>query len=200
MKRILILGAYGEIARVATRLFLEKTDVHLSLYLRHAARLKSFADHPRVTLIEGDVLDARTLAQAMSGQDVVYANLSGHMAAQAKNIIAAMQSNRIKRLIFVSSMGIYDEVPGQTYRSILDPYRDSAHLIEASQLDYTIIRPAWLNNNDDISYETTCKGETFKYPERTVSRKSVADLILKLATTNGMSIRESLGVNKIKTD
>jgi len=34
-------------------------------------------------------------------------------------------------------MGIYGEVAGERYRSVLDPYRDSA-LIEASDLDYTI--------------------------------------------------------------
>ena len=37
MTRVLILGAYGQIARVATRLFLEQTD---TLYLRNAKRLK----------------------------------------------------------------------------------------------------------------------------------------------------------------
>jgi hypothetical protein len=32
----------------------------------------------------------------------------------------------IKRLIFISSMGIYNEVPGESYGSILDPYRKAA--------------------------------------------------------------------------
>ena len=40
-------------------------------------------------------------------------------------------------------MGIYGEVPGETYRGVLDPYRDSAAVIEASDLDYTILRPGW---------------------------------------------------------
>jgi hypothetical protein len=40
-------------------------------------------------------------------------------------------------------MGIYGEVPGETYRGVLDPYRDSAALIEQSDLDYTVLRPAW---------------------------------------------------------
>ena len=40
-----------------------------------------------------------------------------------------MQATGLKRLIFISSMGIYGEVPGERYRSILDPYRDSAALI-----------------------------------------------------------------------
>ena len=58
-------------------------------------------------------------------------------------IVDAMHAAGVKRLIFISSMGIYREVPGETYRSVLDPYRDSAELIEQSDLDYTILRPGW---------------------------------------------------------
>ena len=100
------------------------------------------------------------------------------------------------RKVFISSMGIYDEVPGERHASILDPYRKSAAVIEASDLDYTIVRPAWLNDKDEIDYETTEKGEPFKGANESVSRKSVADLVVKLAMTPGLEVRKSLGVNK----
>jgi uncharacterized protein YbjT (DUF2867 family) len=196
MAKILILGAYGQIARVATQLFLETTTAQLTLYLRHAKRLKNIGYPERVRVIEGDVLDVSTLDAAMTGQDVVYANLSGRMAEQAHCIIAAMHKAGVKRLIFVSSMGIYGEVPGQSYRSILDPYRDSAQLIEDSDLYYTIIRPEWLNDDDEIDYGTTQKNEPFKNAAATVSRKSVANLIVKLATIPDLEVRKSLGVHK----
>ena len=196
MTGVLILGAYGQIARVATRLFLEQTDVELTLYLRNAKRLKGIGDQERVRVIEGDVLDDKALDAAMPGQDCVYANLSGRMEEQARGIIRAMHKAGVKRLIFISSMGIYGEVPGERYRSILDPYRDSARVIEESDLDYTIIRPEWLNDRDEIDYGTTQKGEPFKNPSATVSRKSVADLVVRLASTPGLEIRKSLGVHK----
>ena len=85
--------------------------------------------------VEGDVLDTKTLEAAMAGQDVVYANLAGELEQQARCIVKAMEKTGVKRLIFVSSMGIYDEVPGERFGSILDPYRKSASLIEASGLD-----------------------------------------------------------------
>lgn len=195
MTKILILGAYGQVARVATRLFLERTDAELKLYLRQASRLRDTGPENRVTVLEGDVLDAARLDAAMQGVDVVYANLSGQMEDQARNIVRAMNEAGVKRLIFVSSMGIYDEVPGERHGSILDPYRNSVKLIEASDLDYTIIRPAWLNDRNEIAYGTTRKGEVFVNKDKTVSRKSVADLIVKLALTPGFGIRESLGVN-----
>jgi uncharacterized protein YbjT (DUF2867 family) len=194
-RKILILGAGGQIARVATDLFLKTTDAHLTLYLRMAHRLKRM-NTDRVRVVEGDVLDLPILSEAMVGQDVVYVNLDGRLEQMAKNIVAAMKENGVRRVIFVSSMGIYDEVPGQQYQSILDPYRDGAAVIENSGLDYTIIRPAWLNNRDEIAYGITRKGENFKAKDELVSRKSVADLIIKLATTPEFEIGSSLGVHK----
>lgn len=193
--KILILGAHGQIARVATRLLLERTDAELTLYLRKAERLSGLADQPRVTVVEGDVLDTKALDAAMTGQDVVYANLSGSMAQQAHAIVASMTKASVRRLIFVSSMGIYGEVPGGKPGAILDPYRQSAATIEASDLDYTIVRPAWLNDRDEISYGTTSRHEPFANADAYVSRKSVADLIVKLVVTPGLGIRDSLGVH-----
>jgi uncharacterized protein YbjT (DUF2867 family) len=107
-----------------------------------------------------------------------------------------MQAVGVKRLIFISSMGIYDEIPGERHGAIRDPYRKAARVIEASDLDYTILRPAWLNDRDEIDYGTTQKGEPFKNASGVVSRKSVADLVVRLATTPGLEIRRSLGVHK----
>ncbi|WP_283780669.1 NAD(P)H-binding protein [Peribacillus frigoritolerans] len=130
----------------------------------------------------------------MNGQDVVYANLAGNLEQMATTVVEAMNATGVKRLIWISSMGIYDEVPGQRYSSILDPYRNSAEIIEASDLNYTILRPGWFTNKDEIDYQITQKGEPFKGHD--ISRKSLADLIVKLAVTPGMEVRNSLGVSK----
>jgi len=42
----------------------------------------------------------------MQGQDVVYANLAGEMARQARAIVDVMHATGVKRLIFISSMGV----------------------------------------------------------------------------------------------
>ncbi len=163
MPNILILGANGQIARVAAELFLEQTNARLTLYLRNARRLKISGHADRVRVVEGDVLDTQTLEATMAGQDVVYANLAGDLEQQARCIVNTMQKTGI---------------------------------IEASELDYTILRPAWLNNLDEIDYGTTHKGEHFKNASAQVSRKSVAELVVKLAMTPGFEVRSSLGVHK----
>jgi uncharacterized protein YbjT (DUF2867 family) len=110
MTRVLILGANGQLARHTTAFFLERTDAYLTLFLRDAQRLEN-PDPRRATIIEGDVTHRAALVAAMQGQDVVYANLSGDMAKQAQTIVDAMHTAGSKRLIFISSMGIYSETP-----------------------------------------------------------------------------------------
>jgi uncharacterized protein YbjT (DUF2867 family) len=102
MTRVFILGANGQLARNTTKALLEKADAALTLYLRRASRLAN-PDPRRVTVVEGDVLDTATLRSAMQDQDVVYANLAGEMARQARAIIDTMHATGLKRLIFVSS-------------------------------------------------------------------------------------------------
>jgi len=109
-------------------------------------------------------------------------------------IVEAMHATALERLIFISSMGIYGEVPGERYRSVLYPYRDSAAVIEASDLDFTILRPSWFTRDEAIAYQVTQKGEPFEGHE--VSLNGVSDLIVNLALTAGMEIRSSLGVSR----
>ncbi len=111
----------------------------------------------------------------------------------------------MKRLIFVLSLGIYDEVPGKfgewnnaTIGEDLKPFRHAADAIEASKLDYTIIRPAWLTDEDEVDYELTERDAPFK--GTVVSRKSVADLIAKIIRSPNLHLRGSVGVNKPGTD
>lgn len=195
MKNILVLGANGQLARNATARFLDPNEggeVNLKLYLRRAGRLVN-PDPSRVSVEQGDVCDVRKLQAAMQGVDVVFASLSGDMATQARHIVEAMHSSGVRRLIFISSMGIYDEVPGLSYRSILDPYRNSAALIEESDLDYTILRPGWFTDDATVSYQVTQKGQPFIGHE--VSLNSLSALIIKLATSDGLYLRCSLGVS-----
>jgi uncharacterized protein YbjT (DUF2867 family) len=191
MTRVLILGANGQLARHTTDVFLRTTDAALTLYQRRASRLKN-PDLKRVRIVEGNVLDVPTLTAAMTTQDIVYANLSGDMKPQAEAIIEAMHASRLKRLIFISSMGIYGEVPGERYRCVLDPYRDSAAVIESSDLDYTVLRPGWFTHDAAIDYRLMQKGAPFN--GHNVSLNCLSDLIVKLATTPGLHVGRSLGV------
>jgi uncharacterized protein YbjT (DUF2867 family) len=204
MTKILVLGASGQIARLAIPMLAKRSNVVLTLFLRDDGKLdKAHARASRI--VEGDVLDAEALQSAMAGQDVVYANLAGDVDKQAAAIIAAMNAAGVKKLIFVTSLGIYDEVPGKfgqwNRREIgasLPSYPKAADLIEASGLDYAILRPAWLTDEDEVDFETTERNEPFKGTE--VSRTSVAALVSELALSTAPLGNRNLGINKPNTD
>jgi uncharacterized protein YbjT (DUF2867 family) len=188
-KNVIILGASGNIATHVIDILVKKDDVNLTLFLRNKRRLKNH-DVSKCRIVEGDVLDHDQLKDALAGQDIVYANLSGDLEAMAKNIVRAMDEKGVKRLIFISSIGIYD-VP---LRPVLKPYRKAADVIEASDLEYTILRPTWFTDADEVDYETTKKGE----PEKgsVISQKSLAAFISTIIKSPEKYARENLGVNK----
>ncbi|MGX2968058.1 NAD(P)H-binding protein [Ursidibacter sp. B-7004-1] len=193
MERILILGATGSLAKVVIDELLANTHHHLTLLARNPNKLPAY-DSKRVRIVQGDVLDTARFAQVMDGHSVVYANLAGNLKAMAESIVNAMKQTGLKRLIFISSMGIYGET-GENHGTILDPYRQSAQVVEHSGLEYTLIRPAWFTHSDEIDYQLTHKGEPFC--GSAVSRKSIADLVIKLIANPQYAIGESLGIAKI---
>jgi hypothetical protein len=193
MKNILILGANGGLAQTVIPVLLENPELTLTLVSRNIRRLQTFANE-RVNVVQADVMDLPQLESLMQGQDVVYANLAGNLEAMAENIVQAMNRTNVKRLIWISSMGIYGET-GEDHGAILEPYRRSAQVVENSRLDYTIIRPAWFTDGHEIDYQLTRKGEPFQ--GRQVSKRSIAHLIAKLIERPEFSIRESLGIGRI---
>ena len=79
--------------------------------------------------------------------------------------------------------------------------RDSAKAakrIEESGLDYTIIRPTWMTDKNEVDYEKSEKGEPIKDTE--VSRKSVAAYVYHLIKYPKEDIGKSIGLGKPGTE
>ncbi|HYM94903.1 MAG TPA: NAD(P)H-binding protein, partial [Chitinophagaceae bacterium] len=145
MKNVIILGASGSLAKHVIDILIKKDGVHLTLFLRNKKRIES-KDVSNCHIIEGDVLNYDQLKEAIKGQDIVYLNLAGDLEAMAKNITKAMKETGVKRIIAISSIGIYDT----PLRPVLIPYRKLADVIEAAGLDYTIVRPTWFTNVNEV--------------------------------------------------
>lgn len=202
MTNVLVIGASGQIARYAIPMLAEQGDT-LTLFARNAAHVDA-PDGARV--VAGDVLDRDALASVLDGQDVVYANLAGNLDEQARVLVDAMTTAGVTRLVFVDALGIYDELPEafNTWNrenigaDTLTVYRRAADVIEASDLDYTIIRPAWLTNADETDYELTGRDEQFKGTE--VSRKAVAAFVASVVADPSTHSRANVGIDKPGTD
>lgn len=198
--KVLILGAGGAIAQHVIQMLQGKPDIKLTLFVRDGSQLKN-NPNLNATIIVGDVLDRNQLDAAVKGQDIIYANLAGSVDKMAQQIVNSMQANQAKRLIFIASLGIYNEIPGKfgewnntMIGEDLVRYRQAADIIEASDLDYTVVRPSWLTDNDETTYETTTKGQPFVGTE--VARKAVAAYITHLIEHPDSDLNASMGVNK----
>jgi uncharacterized protein YbjT (DUF2867 family) len=189
MKNVIIIGASGSLAGYVIEELQKQKDIHLTLFLRNKSRLHN-RNLSSATIVEGDVMDYNVLKEAIKNQELVYVNLAGNLEEMTKNIVKAMQATGVKRIIAISSIGIY-KTPLQ---SVLVPYRKLADVIESSGLEYTILRPDWFTNSNEVDYAITKKGE----PEKgtAISRKSIAAFIATIVDNPEKWKNENLGISK----
>lgn len=188
MKNVLVIGASGSLAKYVIDTLQHVPDVHLTLLLRNKSKIANDTTHS--TVVQADVMEYAKLKNAVAGQDIVYINLAGDLEAMAKNIVKAMQETGVKRVIAISSIGIY-KTP---QKPVLVPYRKLADVIESSGLDYTILRPDWFTDANEVAYAITRKGT----PETgsAISRKSIAAFIASIVQNPDLHKNENLGISK----
>lgn len=189
MKKVIIIGAGGSLAKYVIEELKEQGDIGLTLFLRNKRNLNT-STSAGCEMVEGDVMDFGKLKDAISGKDIVYVNLAGNLEAMITNIIKAMKETGVKRIIAISSIGIYK----QPLRPVLAPYRKLADSIEASGLEYTILRPDWFTDADEVDYEITQKSEQEK--GTAISRKSIAYFISTIVKNPDSHKNQNLGISK----
>lgn len=200
MTNVLIIGATGSLGKVVRQYLLAHTDDKLRLMARDVSSIKNI-NPEREQTIQGSVTDKGVLFSALENIDAVVASLRGDMAKMAQSLVDVMNEVGLRRLIFVTSLGIYDEVPRSVdpngnlkNKPVLQDYRQAADIIEASGLNYVILRPGWFDDGDDTTYQLTKKGEPFIGHD--VSRKSIADLVMRLTNDPGFGVRQNFGISR----
>ena len=189
MKKIIIIGASGSLAPYVIEALKQLQNVEITLFVRNKSRLSNSVAEG-CTVIEGDAMNYNSVKNAITGHQIVYVNLAGNLETMTTNIVNAMAETGIKRIIAISSIGIY-KTP---LKSVLIPYRKLADIIEASNLDYTILRPDWFTNDSEVDYALTQKGET--ETGTAISRKSIAAFISTIIDKPELHIKENLGISK----
>lgn len=203
MKNILLLGATGTAGSAITKELLKEEDIHITLFARHASQVKRDSEH--VTIVDGDATSLNDLDKVMKNQDVVYCAISGEqLPLVAENIVRSMKENVVERIIFMGAIGIYNEIPeeidgkdnvDQNEEQI--PNRLAVDIIENSQLNYTIIRPGFLEEGDSDDYVLSLKGEMVKGYQTTIS--SVVQLAIRLIKDEQLYSHESVAITKDAT-
>ena len=160
--RVLIIGATGGTGRQLVEQALER-GLTVTALVRKPSRLR--IDNQRLTVVQGDVLDITSLEVAMQGQEAVLSAL-GHkryfyptriLSEGTGNIVRAMETHRVRRLVCETSLGIGDSAGrmGLYYTLFVIPlilpfyFLDKTRqerVIAGSTVDWVIVRPAALTN------------------------------------------------------
>ncbi|BCV43615.1 MULTISPECIES: NAD(P)H-binding protein [Shewanella] len=202
---ILLIGANGRSAQAILPRLLEIKEVQLTLFLRRSERLQHLYND-RVRLVEGDANKVDDLVSALPGIDLVINTMGGmDLDRKTRNLVHAMENAQVQRLVALNAGGIYEELPepfNSWDKSMVGFTRPvnlrSANVIEASSLDYTILRPVWLTDKPIEEFQLTQKGECFLGTE--TSRASLGRFIAILAKNPNFYSRCNLGISQSGTE
>jgi uncharacterized protein YbjT (DUF2867 family) len=162
---IVVFGANGQTGRLLTRRALDKGHSVVAV-TRHPEDFP-FAD-PHLTVAKADVREPSSLAAAVRGADAVVSTLGVPFSTRPidtysvgmRNIVDAMRSTGVRRLVVVSSTGayhypnrketpfalrIFEPVITRTIgRTTYDDQRRMEDVVRASGLDWSVVRPSGL--------------------------------------------------------
>ena len=152
--------------------------------------------HPRLEVVKGDIADSTALAAALKGQDAVLSALGVNerkpnniLSEGVRNLVRAMKRQKVKRLIFVSSLGVGESKGklGPLYNWVILPtllkniFADkerAEEVIRQTSLQWTIVRPGSLTSKPlTAKYRAGPDAAKKRWFPR-VSRADVADFIL----------------------
>jgi len=197
---ITIFGATGRMQHLLVQQALD-TGHKVIGYARTPSKMT--IQHPNLTLIKGTMLDKTAIEEAVEGSDVVIETV-GCVSEGTKLIIQAMKKFKVKRLIVVSTSNAKDskDLPdkkfalllGMTrgvlkllglfnrqYRNAVSELRKIAEIVRNSDLDWTLVRVAGLNNNarsNHVKSGYLGQGRL----SFTTSRADMADFLLQQVT------------------
>jgi putative NADH-flavin reductase len=151
--------------------------------------------HNCLRILRGDALDFATVASAIEGQDALISALGIRKdepttlySEGVSNMMKAMQSKGMTRLLCVSASGLNPGIWWQKIASRLflgtflkNSFTDLLRMeaaVQASSLDWTIVRPPRLSNHPRTGHYQTAVNYHLGSGS-TISRADVADYMLK---------------------
>lgn len=151
-----------------------------------------------VNVIQGDARDMVDVLRAMDGQDVLLCSLEGDVLTMANNIAAALEETSVKRIIWITGMGIHREIKGihgmmlNQLAKKMPEYITAADTIAARSAVTTLLRRPGIRDGEGETYRLTREGET---PACwVVDRAAIAQCMADMIADETLGANESLGI------
>jgi putative NADH-flavin reductase len=192
--KLLVFGSTGGTGRELLIQALNQ-DHSVTAYARDPAKIEDI-QHSRLTVVRGDVLDAATVKSAVAGHEGILVAIGAGPKRTTlreegtRNIVEAMQSTGVKRLICLSSLGVGDSrtnlpfftryvVVGIFLRHAFADHERQEAVVGRSSLGWTIVRPPHLKDGPRTRAYRHGFSTTDKRIKGWISRADVADFMLK---------------------
>lgn len=202
MSTIALFGGSGRTGmRLLERLLEDGHDVRL-------LSRREVEPRERLTVIIGDATDADAIAETVQSADVVMSALGTDkqnvLSRFTPLVISAMQANGVTRILTVGTAGILQAHDSDNYRfetreskrSMTTAAEDHARayeLLDASNLDYTIVCPTQLIEDASVGNVVITPDELGTQNSGPISRDDVAKLVLR-AWKDGLYSRHRVGI------
>ena len=182
-------------------------DIELSVFVRNPQKFEGM-DLSGVNVIQGDALKPEDVKRAMEGQDVLLCSLDGNVLPMAQNIAAAVEETSVKRIIWITGMGIHHEIRGihgimlNQLAKKMPEYITAADTIAASSAVTTLLHCPGIRDGEGETYRLTREGEkpACWFVDRAAIAQCMADMIAdeSLGPTRAWTSRtERCGMKKI---
>lgn len=197
MKKVVIFGAAGHTGKYITKRMKEEKDIELSVFVRNPAKFEGM-DIEGINVIQGDALNAEDVRRAMEGQDILLCSLEGDVLTMARNIVAALEETSVRRIIWITGMGIHHEIKGargimlNMYAKQRPEYIEAADVIAASPAVTTLLRCPGIKDGDNTKYFLTKEGEQPSHKD--IERAGIAQCMLDFIQNEQLGVNESLGI------
>jgi len=199
--RLVVFGASGGTGQHLVQQALAEGDTVLAFARRPETVLT--APSPGLTVVQGDIHDPAAVTAAIAGQDAVLSALGARtlgksdvLEAGVRNILAGMSVHGVRRIIVLGASGASGESAqhqGTAARLILklvkatilrEPFRSQRaqeRLLQASDTEYTIVRPPRLLNRPFTGHYRV-QEDGLPPGGLTIGRADVADFMLRQVT------------------
>lgn len=197
MKKVVIFGATGHTGKYITGKMKSEKDIELSVFARSPEKFGDM-DLTDVNVIQGDALNKSDVIKAMDGQEILLCSLEGDVLTMAKNIVSALEKTSVKRIIWITGMGIHHEITGargvmlNMYAKQRPEYIEAADTIAKSSAVTTLLRCPGIKNGDNIKYFLTKEGEQPAHKD--IERAGIAQCMYDLIEDPSIGVNESLGI------
>ena len=213
--RLLVLGATGKTGARIVEQALDRGHA-VTAFVRDPNKM--IISHSDLQIVAGNILDPKSMEAAfaepvdavISALGIFHREPRTDLSDGTRNVLEAMKRHGVRRLAVVSSLGAGDSrgqgnfLARNLQRMLLshvidDKDRQEAD-VQASGLEWTIVRPPQLTDNAAIRKDLACwTGPTPKQPKLTwkTSRASVAGFILD-AVEQGLYIQQAVNISEPK--